>query len=86
VQMRTDGTNIKAIATALGHTANTVTSHWLIHRPDTYEGRKPRLFDVCPSTQLTTYDYQNIRSLRDQAASWSSMGSLFPQYQLDSTK
>lgn len=86
VQMRTDGASIKAIAAALGHTVNTVTRQWLMHRPDTYEGRKPRQFDVYPSTQLTPDDYQTIRSLRDQATSWSSIGSLFPQYQLDSIK
>jgi DNA-binding NarL/FixJ family response regulator len=86
VQMRTDGASINAIAAALGHTVSTVKHQWLQHRPDTYECRKPRLINVYPSTQLTPDDYQTIRSLRDQAASWSSIESLFPQYQLDSIK
>jgi transposase-like protein len=86
VQMRTDGASIKAIAAALGHTVSTVKHQWLQNRPDTYECRKPRLINVYPSTQLTPDDYQTIRSLRDQAASWSSIESLFPQYQLDSIK
>jgi len=54
--------------------------------PDHYHGTWSRRRPIHPHTQLSLDDYQTIRSLRDQAASWSSIGSLFPQYQLGSIK
>ena len=78
-QMRVDGATYRKIAAALGRPLSNVANHW--YRLGSNSSR-----EYYPPTQLSLHDFQTIRSLRDQAASWSSIGSLFPQYRLDSIK
>jgi hypothetical protein len=85
-QMRLDGATFKTIAATLGRSTSAVTYQWNCIKPDHYHDTWPRRRPFHPHTQLSLDDYQTIRSLRDQAASWSSIGWLFPQYQLDSIK
>jgi len=85
-QMRSDGATFKTIAATLGRSNTAIVNQWNRIMPDHYHGTWSRRRPIHPHTQLSLDDYQTIRSLRDQAASWSSIGSLFPQYQLDSIK
>lgn len=86
VRMRTDGATFATIAAAIGRKVSIVRHHWNWLRPGNDKDTKLRRRDLYPPTQLTIDDYQIIGSMRDQAASWSSIGSLFPQYQLGSIK
>jgi hypothetical protein len=87
-QMRADGATFKTIAATLGIEHTTVIERWHRLNPDYhyYRSKRTKRHDYYPPTRLLLDDYQRIRSLRDQAASWSSIGCLFPQYQLDSIK
>jgi len=86
VQMRTDGASFATIAAVLGRTVSSVRNHWARLRP--INDRDSRLLGrgLYPPTQLALDDYQTIRFLRDQDVPWSSIGSRYPQYQLDSIK
>ena len=85
-QMRLDGATFKTIAATLGRPINAVFYQWSCLKTNHYPSTRPNRPLFHPHTQLSLDDYQTIRSLREQAASWSSIGSLFPQYQLDSIK
>ena len=87
LQMRTDGAKFETIAAAVELTPASVRWHWARLRPMTDRDlRRSRTRSKYLPTQLTLDDFQTIRSLRDQDASWSSIGSEFPQYQLDAIK
>lgn len=86
VQMRTDGASFATIAAVFGRTASSVSNYWLKLRPITDRDSRPPGRGLYPPTQLALDDYQTIRSLRDQDVPWSSIGSRYPQYQLDSIK
>ena len=86
VNMRTDGATFATIAAAIGRKVSTTRRHWNYNRPGNDKDTKLRRRDLYPPTQLTIDDHQIIESMRDQAASWSSIGSLYSQYQLGSIK
>ena len=85
-QMRADGATYREIAGTVGRTLAAVAYHWHNVRPNYDLYTRPREHDYHPATQLSLDDYRTVQSLRDQAASWSSIGSLFPPYQPDSIK
>jgi DNA-binding NarL/FixJ family response regulator len=85
-QMRVDGATYREIAAALGRPLSNVANHWYRLGSNRSRNKSNNSREYYPPTQLSLHDFQTIRSLRDQAASWSSIGSLFPQYRLDSIK
>ena len=86
LQMRTDGASFETIAAAVELTPSSVRNHWTRLRPITDRDLRSRTRRKYLPTQLTLGDFQTIRSLRDQDASWSSIGSESSQYQLDAIK
>ena len=84
--MRTDGASFETIAAAVELTPSSVRNHWTRLRPITDRDLRSRTRRKYLPTQLTLGDFQTIRSLRDQDASWSSIGSESSQYQLDAIK
>ncbi|KAM0701024.1 hypothetical protein Q7P35_011385 [Cladosporium inversicolor] len=86
-RMRIDGATFGQIGAALGCDPDAVKYRWYQLGPETHDSKVSQKRGSCyPPTHLNTDDYQTIFSLRDQATPWSSIGSLFPQYQLDSIR